>query len=97
MIESGEMPAGARQALSHLFHQTLRNEHIRLPDLTVYLAPGRASSSGGGRSGRRKGDAYAATISLDLRGSRPIDRPPPTGGARCSGTRSMRSCRRTRT
>ena len=37
MIDSGEMPPAHATLYRTLFHQTLRNEHIRLPDLTVYL------------------------------------------------------------
>jgi len=46
-----------------LFHQTLRNEHIRLPDLTVYLPTEPDVLERGARSGRRKG-RLCATISL---------------------------------
>ena len=37
MIASGEMPPAHARLYRTLFHQTLRAEHIRLPDLTVYL------------------------------------------------------------
>ena len=37
MIDSGEMPPAHAQLYNTLFHQTLHNERIRLPDLTVYL------------------------------------------------------------
>lgn len=37
MIKSGEMPAAHARLYKTLFYQTLHNERIRLPDLTVYL------------------------------------------------------------
>jgi deoxyadenosine/deoxycytidine kinase len=69
MIDSGEMPAAHARLYRTLFHQTLRNEHIRLPDLTVYLRTEPEVLEQ--RRARRaaEGDDYAATISLDyLRG-----------------------------
>jgi len=37
MIDSGEMPPAHAKLYNTLFYQTLHNERIRLPDLTVYL------------------------------------------------------------
>ena len=37
MIKSGEMPEAHYILYQTLFHQTLQNERIRFPDLTVYL------------------------------------------------------------
>jgi deoxyadenosine/deoxycytidine kinase len=37
MIDSGEMPEAHAKLYQTLFFQTLQNERIRLPDLTVYL------------------------------------------------------------
>lgn len=62
MIDSGEMPPAHARLYRTLFHQTLRAEHIRLPDLTVYLRvePEQLES----RRLRRaaQGDEYAETI-----------------------------------
>ncbi len=65
MIDSGEMPPAHARLYRTLFHQTLRAEHIRLPDLTVYLRvepehlePRRARRAA-------EGDAYAETITKD--------------------------------
>jgi deoxyadenosine/deoxycytidine kinase len=62
MIESGEMPPAHAKLYRTLFHQTLRNEHIRLPDLTVYLRTEPEVLER--RRARRaaEGDDYAATI-----------------------------------
>ncbi len=65
MIDSGEMPPAHASLYRTLFHQTLRAEHIRLPDLTVYLRvePEHLEA----RRARRaaEGDTYAETISPD--------------------------------
>jgi len=65
MIDSGEMPPAHAKLYRTLLHQTLRNEHIRLPDLTVYLRvePEDLES----RRARRAadGDSYAETISTN--------------------------------
>jgi deoxyadenosine/deoxycytidine kinase len=65
MIESGEMPPAHAKLYWTLFHQTLRNEHIRLPDLTVYLRtePGLLEQRRAKRAA--EGDGYAETISED--------------------------------
>jgi len=62
MIASGEMPPAHAKLYRTLFHQTLRNEHIRLPDLTVYLRtePELLERRRAKRAG--EGDAYAETI-----------------------------------
>ncbi len=65
MIDSGEMPPAHAKLYRKLFYETLRNEHIRLPDLTVYLRvePDQLEC----RRARRaaEGDAYAETITAD--------------------------------
>lgn len=62
MIQSGEMPAAHARLYRSLLLQTLMNERIRLPDLTVYLrsVPDQLEK----RRLRRaeEGDAYATTI-----------------------------------
>ncbi|MFH0799528.1 MAG: deoxynucleoside kinase [Pseudomonadota bacterium] len=62
MIHSGEMPKAHARLYKTIFYQTLQNERIRLPDLTVYLRSEpvllekrRAKRAGGG-------DSYASTI-----------------------------------
>lgn len=65
MIDSGEMPAAHAKLYHTLFLQTLHNERIRLPDLTVYLRtePDVLEKRRAARAGA--GDAYARTITLD--------------------------------
>jgi deoxyadenosine/deoxycytidine kinase len=65
MIESGEMPAAHAALYRTLFHQTLRNEHIRLPDLTVYLRSEADMLERRRAKRAQDGDGYAATISAD--------------------------------
>lgn len=62
MIDSGEMPAAHAKLYRTLFYQTLRNEHIRLPDLTVYLRtePDHLERRRAKRAA--EGDGYAETI-----------------------------------
>lgn len=62
MIESGEMPAAHAKLYQTLFYQTLQNERIRLPDLTVYLRsePGLLEKRRLKRA--ESGDGYAGTI-----------------------------------
>jgi deoxyadenosine/deoxycytidine kinase len=62
MIDSGEMPAAHARLYRTLFHQTLHNERIRLPDLAVYLRtePGVLEKRRAARA--EAGDTYAATI-----------------------------------
>ena len=69
MIDSGEMPPAHAKLYRTLYHQTLRVEHIRLPDLTVYLRTEPEDLER--RRARRaaEGDSYAETITADyLRG-----------------------------
>ena len=65
MIESGEMPEAHARLYRTLFNQTLRNEHIRLPDLTVYLRTEPEVLERRRAKRAAEGDDYAATISLD--------------------------------
>jgi len=64
MIDSGEMPPAHARLYHTLFYQTLHNERIRLPDLTVYLRtePELLEKRRKGRADA--GDAYAATITV---------------------------------
>ncbi len=65
MIASGEMAPAHARLYQTLFHQTLRAEHIRLPDLTVYLhtEPDLLERRRAKRAA--EGDAYAETITAD--------------------------------
>jgi deoxyadenosine/deoxycytidine kinase len=65
MIDSGEMPPAHAKLYRTLFYETLRNEHIRLPDLTVYLRtePGLLEQRRAKRAA--EGDSYAETITED--------------------------------
>ncbi len=65
MIQSGEMPPAHAKLYRTLYHQTLRNEHIRLPDLTVYLRtePDLLEQRRAKRAA--EGDSYAETIKAD--------------------------------
>lgn len=65
MIRSGEMPEAHYELYQTLFFQTLQNERIRLPDLTVYLRsePGQLEQRRAKRAAN--GDEYASTISPD--------------------------------
>ena len=65
MIASGEMPAAHARLYRTLFHQTLRAEHIRLPDLTVYLRTEPDILENRRAKRAAEGDAYAETISAD--------------------------------
>ncbi|HPW45215.1 MAG TPA: deoxynucleoside kinase [bacterium] len=62
MIDSGEMPHAHAKLYKTLFYQTLHNERIRLPDLTVYLRsePGLLEKRRMKRA--EDGDSYAKTI-----------------------------------
>ena len=62
MIDSGEMPAAHARLYRTLFHQTLRNEHIRLPDLTVYLRTEPEVLEQRRAKRAAEGDGYAETI-----------------------------------
>ncbi|MDO8494243.1 MAG: deoxynucleoside kinase [Deltaproteobacteria bacterium] len=63
MIASGEMPAAHADLYWTLLKQALRNEHIRMPDLMVYLRtePDHLEARRAKRA--ETGDGYAATIS----------------------------------
>jgi deoxyadenosine/deoxycytidine kinase len=65
MIDSGEMPAAHAKLYRTLFHQTLRNEHIRLPDLTVYLRTEPELLEQRRLKRASEGDAYAETIKAE--------------------------------
>jgi deoxyadenosine/deoxycytidine kinase len=65
MIDSGEMPAAHATLYRTLFHQTLRNEQIRLPDLTVYLRTEPDVLERRRAKRAAEGDEYAATIKAE--------------------------------
>jgi deoxyadenosine/deoxycytidine kinase len=65
MIDSGEMAPAHAKLYRTLFHQTLRNEHIRLPDLTVYLRTEPDVLEQRRTRRAAEGDAYAETIKAD--------------------------------
>lgn len=62
MIKSGEMPRAHAKLYKTLFYQTLHNERIRLPDLTIYLRsePNLLEKRRAKRAAT--GDGYAGTI-----------------------------------
>jgi deoxyadenosine/deoxycytidine kinase len=62
MIDSGEMPAAHARLYRTLYRETLRNEHIRLPDLTVYLRTEPEVLERRRAKRAAEGDAYAETI-----------------------------------
>ena len=65
MIASGEMPPAHAKLYRAIFHQTLRAEHIRLPDLTVYLRTEPEVLECRRAKRAAEGDDYAETITLD--------------------------------
>ncbi len=65
MIDSGEMPPAHAKLYRTLFHQTLRAEHIRLPDLTVYLRVEPEHLETRRRRRAEEGDEYAKTITAE--------------------------------
>jgi deoxyadenosine/deoxycytidine kinase len=65
MIDSGEMPPAHAKLYRTLFHQTMRAEHIRLPDLTVYLRTEPDLLERRRAKRAADGDAYAETITAD--------------------------------
>jgi len=65
MIESGEMPPAHAKLYWTLLYQTLHNERIRLPDLTVYLRTEPELLEKRRAARAAAGDAYAKTISAD--------------------------------
>jgi len=62
MIESGEMPPAHAKLYHTIFHQTLQNERIRLPDLTVYLRSEPKLLENRRLARAKSGDGYASTI-----------------------------------
>jgi len=62
MINSGEMPMAHARLYNTLFIQTLQNERIRLPDLTVYLRSEPDLLEKRRATRANEGDAYAKTI-----------------------------------
>lgn len=62
MIHSGEMPKAHARLYQTLFYQTLQNERIRLPDLTVYLRSEPAHLEKRRIQRAENGDHYARTI-----------------------------------
>ncbi len=65
MIASGEMPSAHAKLYRTLFRQTLRAEHIRLPDLTVYLRTEPDLLERRRAKRAAEGDSYAETITAD--------------------------------
>ncbi len=64
MIESGEMPPAHARLYYTLFYQLLQSEHIRLPDLTVYLRTEPEALEKRRVKDAEEGDPYARTITL---------------------------------
>jgi len=62
MIKSGEMPSAHAKLYRTLFYQTLQNERIRLPDLTVYLRSEPSLLEKRRMKRASDGDGYASTI-----------------------------------
>lgn len=62
MIKSGEMPEAHAKLYRTLFCQTLHNERIRLPDLTVYLRSEPSLLEKRRLRRANEGDGYASTI-----------------------------------
>ncbi|MBU4484348.1 deoxynucleoside kinase [bacterium] len=62
MIDSGEMPPAHAKLYKTLFYQTLQNERIRLPDLTVYLRSEPVLLENRRKQRAADGDGYANTI-----------------------------------
>lgn len=65
MINSGEMPDAHAKLYRTIFYQTLQNERIRLPDLTVYLRSEPALLENRRAKRAKDGDSYAGTITED--------------------------------
>jgi deoxyadenosine/deoxycytidine kinase len=65
MIASGEMPRAHARLYEVIFQQTLLVEHIRLPDLTVYLRTEPELLELRRAKRAAEGDGYAETITLD--------------------------------
>lgn len=62
MIKSGEMPDAHAKLYRTLFYQTLQNERIRLPDLTIYLRSEPTLLEKRRVQRAANGDGYAGTI-----------------------------------
>lgn len=62
MIDSGEMPKPHADLYYTILRQLLRNEHIRMPDLMVYLRSEPAKLEKRRLRRAQEGDGYAATI-----------------------------------
>lgn len=62
MIKAGEMPEAHVKLYKTLFYQTLQNERIRLPDLTVYLRSEPILLERRRSQRASDGDGYAGTI-----------------------------------
>lgn len=65
MIASGEMPPAHAKLYRTILHQTLRAEHIRLPDLTVYLRTEPDLLERRRAKRAAEGDSYAETIKAE--------------------------------
>jgi len=65
MIDSGEMPPAHARLYYTLFYQLLQSEHIRLPDLTVYLRTEPEALEKRRVKDAEEGDPYARTITLE--------------------------------
>jgi len=62
MIKSGEMPPAHAKLYRTMLCQTLQNERIRLPDLTIYLRSEPALLEKRRLERAKNGDGYASTI-----------------------------------
>ena len=65
MIKSGEMPPAHAKLYKTLFYQTLHNERIRLPDLTIYLRSEPKLLEKRRLMRANEGDNYAGTITYE--------------------------------
>ncbi|HXY68653.1 MAG TPA: deoxynucleoside kinase [Gemmatimonadales bacterium] len=65
MIDSGEMPPAHARLYRTLLYQTLQNERIRLPDLTVYLRVPPDLLERRRLEDAEAGDPYARTITAE--------------------------------
>lgn len=62
MIQSGEMPPAHSKLYKTILRQILQNEHIRLPDLMVYLRSEPDSLERRREKRAKEGDGHAASI-----------------------------------
>ena len=62
MIKSGEMAPAHAKLYNTLFYQTLHNERIRLPDLTIYLRCEPEHLDARRLERAKNGDSYAASM-----------------------------------